>query len=79
MPMLRTTATLVALFCASAAVHGADTVATPSPVDTMKQQAGKLLMQVRPFLVEGAYSQFHPLLKQVRENQHMEPMIPRPE
>ena len=77
--MLRTTATLVALFCASAAVHGADTVATPSPVDTMKQKAGKLLMEVHPFLVEGAYSQFHPLLKQVRENQHMEPMIPRPE
>ena len=77
--MLRTAATLLALFCAGTAVHGADTVATPSPVDTMKQKAGKLLMEVHPFLVEGAYSQFHPLLKEARENQHMEPAIPRPE
>ncbi len=49
----------------------------PSALDALKQKTGKLLMNVKPFMVEGAYSQFHPLLQSVRENQHLEPVIPR--
>lgn len=54
-------------------------VAEPSLVESVKQKVGKLVMDVKPFLVPGEYSQFHPLLRSVRETQSREPAILRPE
>jgi arylsulfatase A-like enzyme len=48
-------------------------------LDRIKQQVGKAVMNVRPFLIPGEYSRFHPLLKEVRQVQNMEPAILRPE
>ena len=75
--MSRSITVLLAVLCLGSAAHAADTVEPPSAIDTLKQKTGKLLMNVKPFMVEGAYSQFHPLLQSVREEQHLEPVIPR--
>jgi len=75
--MSRSITVLLAALCLGSAAHAADTVEPPSAIDTLKQKTGKLLMNVKPFMVEGAYSQFHPLLQSVREEQHLEPVIPR--
>src|SRR5512139_1340561 len=75
--MSRSITALLAALWLGATAQAADTVEPPAALDTLKQKAGKLLMNVKPFMVEGAYSQFHPLLQSVRENQHLEPVIPR--
>ena len=67
--MSRSITALLAALCLGATAHAADTVEPPSAIDTLKQKTGKLLMNVKPFMVEGAYSQFHPLLQSVREQQ----------
>jgi len=51
----------------------------PPLMDRIKEQVGKAVMKVRPFLVPGEYARFNPLLKEVRQVQNMEPAIPRPE
>jgi arylsulfatase A-like enzyme len=48
-------------------------------LDRIKQQVGRAAMSVHPFLVPGEYSRFHPLLKEVRQAQNMEPAMVRPE
>jgi len=51
----------------------------PALMDRIKEQVGKAVMSVHPFLIPGEYSRFNPLLKEVRQVQNMEPVIPRPE
>jgi len=55
------------------------TLEQTSFLERLKQKVGKTAMGAKPFLVPGAYSQFHPLLKETRTAQHLEPAIPRPE
>ena len=51
--MSRSITALLAAFCLGAAAHAADTVEPPSALDALKQKTGKLLMAVKPFLVQG--------------------------
>jgi len=55
------------------------TLEEPSFMEQVKQKVGKAMMSVKPFLVPGPYSRFHPLLQSVREVQNLEPAIPFPE
>lgn len=79
---MRTIKTMIGLLLAAATLQGAmaaNTVEDPSFKDRLMQKMGKLVMDVRPFLVPGEYKKFNPLLESVRETKNEEPVIPHPE